>query len=198
LNSIASPFRSPKSLRPPLPGRQETNHARSSSLCLPSSPPHSRTARFGHRHGSCYGVNCRATTTTRPPDAAIRPARGLLEATGSTSISADDIVYTATHLSPNSVSLLVISSNQRNIPFHNGRLCIGPGMRRMHNHVNSGQEGTSVFDDVVATFASTGFYLQAGETWHGQVWYRDSGHQGMCGVRARDQPDQRYTVTFTP
>lgn len=89
----------------------------------------------------------------------------------------------------------MISPNQRNIPFDDGRLCVGPGMVRMRSHNNSAQSGSVTFDNLYATCATYGTVPGAGQTWNAQVWYRDTDHQGVCGGRAN--LTNAYTVTLT-
>ena len=145
----------------------------------------------------CFGTNCPCGNDD-PTGGCINTSGvgAQLTALGSTSVSAGDLAFRATRLSTSSVALLVISPNQRNVPFDDGRLCVGPGMARMRTHLNSGQAGMVTFVDVCSTYAAYGLLLNSGETWNAQVWYRDSSHQGVCGGRAN--LTNAYTVTLTP
>jgi hypothetical protein len=145
----------------------------------------------------CFGTNCPCGNDD-PTGGCINTSGvgAQLTALGSTSVSAGDLAFRASRLPTSSLSLLVISPNQRNIPFDDGRLCVGPGMARMRTHLNSVQTGVVTFDDIYTTYAAYGLVLNAGETWNAQVWYRDSSHQGVCGQRAN--LTNAYTVTLTP
>jgi hypothetical protein len=145
----------------------------------------------------CFGIQCPCGNDSATTGCINSSGNGgYLTAVGSTSVAAADIEYRATGLATHSVSLLVLSQSTRNIPFRDGRLCVGPGMHRMRTHANSGQDGAVAFTDVIETYADYGLLIQAGETWHAQVWYRDSSHGGMCGGKAN--VTSGYTVTFTP
>ena len=147
----------------------------------------------------CYGVNCPCSNDDATAGCKNSSGYGgVLTASGSTSVAADDIVYTASHLPAHSVALLVFSLNQRNIPFHEGRMCVGPNLVRLRWHVNSNGAGVSQFDHVVSTLALYGTTLQAGETWRAQSWYRDSSHQGLCDSAHATNLTNGLTVTFTP
>ena len=144
----------------------------------------------------CFGVNCPCGNDDSSAGCANSSGRGAaLVATGSTSVASNAIAYTATHLATSAVSLLVVSTNQRNIPFGDGRLCVGPGMVRNRTHLNSGQGGTVTFTNVIGTLAAYGCVIEAGQTWHAQVWFRDTAHQGVCGSRVN--LTNAYSVTFT-
>ncbi len=145
----------------------------------------------------CFGTNCPCGNNDASAGCVNTSGVGAyLTATGSTSVSSGDLAFRATHLPTSSLSLLVISANQRNIPFDDGRLCVGPYMHRLRSHLNGGQAGEVVFDNLYTIYATYGVVLNAGETWNAQVWYRDSSHQGVCGGRAN--LTNAYTVTLTP
>jgi len=144
----------------------------------------------------CFGVNCPCGNDD-PTGGCINTSGvgAQLAALGSASVAAGDLAFRASRLPTASLSLLVISPNQRNIPFDDGRLCVGPGMVRMRSHNNSAQSGSVTFDNLYATCATYGTVPGAGQTWNAQVWYRDTDHQGVCGGRAN--LTNAYTVTLT-
>jgi len=147
----------------------------------------------------CFGVNCPCGNDDATAGCKNSTGHGgVLTATGSTSVSADDLVYSASQLSDHSVSLLVLSLNQRSIPFHNGRMCVGPNIVRFHPHTNSGSTGTTAYDHVVSTLALYGTTIAAGDTWYAQSWYRDSAHQGLCDEAHATNLTNGLAVTFTP
>jgi hypothetical protein len=147
----------------------------------------------------CFGVNCPCGNDDASAGCKNSSGQGgVLTAAGSTSIAADDIVYTASHLSDHSVSLLVLSRNQRNLPFHNGRMCVGPNIARLHQHTNSGSAGIASYDHIPSVLALYGTTISAGETWYAQSWYRDSAHQGLCDEAHATNLTNGLSVTFTP
>ena len=145
----------------------------------------------------CFGVACPCGNDDPSAGCENTTGRGgLLSVSGTTSVAADDLTFTGQYLPPNSVSLLVFSTHQRAILFRDGLLCVGPGMQRYWKHLNSGQQGTSVFQHVLAGYALNGLYIQPGETWNSQIWFRDSAHGGTCGESVNTT--NAYTLTFTP
>jgi hypothetical protein len=147
----------------------------------------------------CYGANCPCANDDATAGCRNSSGQGgVLTASGSTSIAADDIVYTASHLPNHSVSLLVVSRNQRNIPFHEGRMCVGPNIVRFHPHTNSNSGGTARYDHFVSTLALYGTTISAGDTWYAQSWYRDSAQQGLCNQAHATNLTSGLAVTFTP
>ena len=147
----------------------------------------------------CYGTSCPCANDDATAGCKNSTGHGaVLSAAGSTSVSADDIVYTATNLSDHSVSLLVLSRNQRNIPFHEGRMCVGPTIVRFHPHTNSGSAGVTRYDHLVSTLALYGTTISAGDTWYAQAWYRDSAQQGQCNLAHATNLTSGLAVTFTP
>jgi hypothetical protein len=147
----------------------------------------------------CYGVSCPCGNNDASAGCRNSSGQGgVLTAAGSTSVAADDLLYTASHLPDHSVALLVFSRNQRNIPFHEGRMCVGPYMVRLHQHTNSNSKGTVNFHHIVQTLAQHGTTISAGDTWRAQSWYRDSAQHGACGKVHATNLTNGLTVTFTP
>ena len=145
----------------------------------------------------CLGVNCPCGNDDPNAGCANSSGRGArLEALGSTSVSAADLQFRATQLPTSSLSLLVLSPNQRRVPFGDGLLCVGPGMARLRTHLNSGQAGTVTYTDVLPILAAHGVVAQAGETWNAQVWFRDPAHKGVCD--GKSNLTHAWTLTFTP
>jgi hypothetical protein len=150
----------------------------------------------------CFGLSCPCGNDDAAGGCKNSTGHGArLVATGSTSVAADTIVYSGSFMPPNKVSLLVFAQSQRNVPFGDGRLCVGPGMQRMRSHMNTNQFGTVDATGVIAKFAEHGLFVHAGETWHAQMWYRDPAPNFACDNHPPVDymnMTNAYTVTFTP
>ncbi len=146
----------------------------------------------------CFGVGCPCGNDD--PNAGCVNSTGqgaLLTGSGTTSVAADDIAFHATQLPTTSVTLLVMGSDQRVLSFYDGLLCIGGDIRRFRTHLNSGHLGAVTFTGIIATYAEHGTVIEAGQTWHYQIWSRDSGPpQSPCGKKAN--LTNAYTVSYTP
>ncbi|MCP3916961.1 MAG: hypothetical protein GY711_15540 [bacterium] len=130
----------------------------------------------------------------------------LLRATGSTSLSVDDLVLTTRQL-PQSQFGLVFMGPGLVTPtlFGDGLRCVAPsggqpgqnGLWRFPPQ-STGSSGTLALGPGVAYFTNGNFgsngHLAAGESWSFQCWYRDSA--GPCGMSYNLSNAMR--VTFTP
>jgi hypothetical protein len=99
------------------------------------------------------------------------------------------------------VALFVFSQNQRNIPFGDGRMCVGPNNHRVGHHFNTGSSGSIDGTGLLARLATSGVVVDAGETWFVQVWYRDPVPSFACHNNATTNftnLTNAYQVTFTP
>lgn len=146
----------------------------------------------------CFGVGCPCGNDD--PNAGCVNSTGvggLLGASGSASILADDLTFTGTNLPPSSVTLILAGTQQSALPFKDGLLCIGGTTERLWKHFNSGQPGVVTCGGVCGLFAEGGLSIAAGETWHFQMWFRDSPAKlSPCGEKANFT--NAYTVVFTP
>ena len=95
----------------------------------------------------------------------------LIGATGSTSITANDLVLTGTGAPLSQFGLFYFGPNQISVPFGEGVRCAGGGIVRL-GVSNSG--GTGVFTKALDhTALAPGNEILAGETQNFQCWYRD-------------------------
>jgi photosystem II stability/assembly factor-like uncharacterized protein len=127
-------------------------------------------------------------------------AGSVLYATGTSSVSADDLVLRATQIPANKTGLFFMGPVQQTSPSGNGLLCIGggaSGLRRFSAH-NSGatgeiDQGPGVVAYTLAHFPPAS-QVQVGSTWNFQCYYRDP--TGPCG--ATYNFSNGFAVTFTP
>ena len=151
----------------------------------------------------CYGGTCPCGND----DPGAGCAHGLgwggrLSATGSSSVSDDDLRLFAFGLPMNKTTRFYLSQHTTMLPLGDGLLCAGgggsgyPPLR--FPIVNSGPSGSaSTPQNLVAwcaqRFPSTGVIVP-GQTWHAQAWFRDP--LSPCGFRFNTT--NSYAVTFTP
>lgn len=89
---------------------------------------------------------------------------GVIEAFGSTSISADNVTLQASDV-PNQAAIFIQGSQQAQMPLGNGFLCVGGGIVRLTSPaVTSGNE---------ASFSLPTAGFTPGETAQFQFWFRD-------------------------
>ncbi len=123
---------------------------------------------------------------------------GLLSASGSSSVGADNLVLTATQLPLNKPGLLLQGgSTVAGVPFFDGRRCVnGPIFR--HPGTSTGGTGTVVYGPGLAAYSVANFgvagWLVPGSVFHFQFWHRDT--LLPCGTRAN--LTNAVSVTFLP
>ena len=146
-----------------------------------------RVRRPGHAVLLLRQRRCPAAIRTRALVARTRRLPGaLLSASGSASVGADDLVFTATSVPTNKNGIFyACGGGTAQIPFGDGQQCVvagGTGIFRYAPVQNSGPTGTLVLGPgIVArsqSFAPAG-RIQAGQTWNFQAWFRDPA--GPCG-----------------
>lgn len=122
-----------------------------------------------------------------------------LAATGTSSVTSDDLVLTTTLTTPNQFGIVYMGPGQLSTIFGDGLRCVGAagvGVFRFPP-VNGGAQGTLVHGPVVghsqAVFPAQG-QITAGSTWNFQAWYRDPS--GPCG--GGFNLSNGLSVTFTP
>jgi len=101
---------------------------------------------------------------------------GLLSGARTASVATDDLEIAATQLTPFSIGLLFMGPTQLDIPFGDGRLCVGPTVFRLQIAA-ADVAGTALYGPgFVAMSNSIGgaAVITAGTTMNFQVWYRDS------------------------
>jgi hypothetical protein len=109
----------------------------------------------------------------------------LLTACGTTSVAVDDLLLNADDLPPSQFGLFYMGAAATDLPFGDGRRCVGAGGSGTYRYFplqNSGADRRITLGPGIVAhslgFATPG-RIDAGETWHFQVWYRDP--QGPCG-----------------
>ena len=100
-------------------------------------------------------------------------AGGLIDATGSGSVGADDLVARVAQLPANQNGLVYCGLNASQLPFGDGHRCVGGGIVRFP--VKNSGPGGSFAQTGIASFLG----LSPGETRRFQGWYRDP--MGPCG-----------------
>jgi hypothetical protein len=106
-----------------------------------------------------------------------------LQAAGSNSIAADDLELTVAGLAPASFGLVFTSQGTQNLPFGDGRRCVGTPFFRYLAQAASPSGTIALGPGAVVSYANANFgpsgTLMAGATWDYQAWYRDV--PGACG-----------------
>jgi hypothetical protein len=116
----------------------------------------------------------------------------LLGASGSVSVSANDLALSATSLPLSQSGILYMGPNQIQSPFGDGLRCVGGGALGIVRFpvTNSGPSGTIPLGPGFLT----GTPITSGSTWNFQAWYRDP--QGPCGNAFN--LSNALSVTFAP
>jgi plastocyanin len=120
---------------------------------------------------------------------------GLFSASGSASVSADDLVLTVTNLTPGPGLFFqgdnAINSGNGN-PFGDGLRCAGGNVVRLEVRVaNSANKFTT---DTTISIATKGG-VSAGQTKRYQYWYRDTGNSPCSSL---SNLSNGYEITFLP
>ena len=120
-----------------------------------------------------------------------------LAATGTTVLSADDLVLTTTQVGPNLNGILFMGTTAiAPLPLGDGLRCTG-GTTFRFPFMSSGAAGTFVNGPGLAAQSATfpaGFQFLAGGSWTFQQWFRDP--TGPCG--SSSNLSSAISVTFTP
>jgi hypothetical protein len=150
-----------------------------------------------------YSCFCPAPGVCANPDpsAGCRNSTGagaLLTATGTSSVTADNLILTTTQAPPFVPGILIQGPTLgAPVPFYDGLRCVGGALRRWPLQISSGA-GTFVYGPGMVAYSVGNFapfhWLTAGSTWHFQQWYRDP--LGPCGTAAN--VSNVASVTFTP
>lgn len=102
----------------------------------------------------------------------------LISSSGSTSITANNLVLTATGAPHNQNGIFYFGPNQIMAPFGDGFRCVGGGVMRL-GIVNAGPTGT--FNKAIDyTNLPGNGHIESGDAWNFQCWYRDPA-AGMSG-----------------
>ena len=125
-------------------------------------------------------------------------AGALLTASGTSSVTLDNLILTTTQVPPFRPGLLMQGpSLAAPVPFFDGLRCISGALRRWPLQISSAggtyTSGPGMVAYSVGNFAPI-HWLTAGSTWHFQQWYRDP--LGPCATGAN--VSNVASVTFTP
>ncbi|MCB9916711.1 MAG: hypothetical protein H6828_16435 [Planctomycetes bacterium] len=110
----------------------------------------------------------------------------LLSATGSISVSADDLVLHAANVPPNQFGLFIVGGGTNDVVFGDGLRCVAPGPSGLHrfNPPTHATAGGTLSRGPGLVAASLAFppagQIQAGGTYYFQAWFRDP-FGGPCG-----------------
>jgi hypothetical protein len=147
----------------------------------------------------CFGVGCPCGNDF-PPPAGCRNNLGvgaLFTASGTTSVTCDDLVFTTTGLPAFNFGLYYMGNGIMNAPFGNGLRCVAGALQRFPVQ-NTGPAGMLVRGPGIAAFTCATFppmfCITPGLTWNFQAWYRDPG--GPCGSSFNFS--NAITATFLP
>ncbi len=122
--------------------------------------------------GICGGANCNSVGKPYCPSG---PLMSVIAGTGSSSVSANDLVLHANNVPPNHLGLFMYSRAKQSVPFGAGSLCVGGGgfaIRRLPA-MNSGA-GTTLTFPVDQSALPAGDVISAGEVIYFQAWFRVS------------------------
>jgi hypothetical protein len=132
-----------------------------------------------------FGVGCPCNNDD--PGAGCRNATGSgasLIATGSTGVTADDLVLTVESVQGHSFGMIYMGPDEASIPFGDGLRVVQPGppggFCRFPVHLSDSSGSYAEGPGIVETSENFGCGpIQAGERWNFQGYYRDAG--GPCG-----------------
>jgi len=125
---------------------------------------------------------------------------GRTAATGSTSVSNDDLVISSFDLPSNKFGLMFMGGSQIQAPFGDGLRCVGSGGQGVYRFgiQNSGAAGIFVLGPGLAALSAQRFgasgTIGAGSTWKFQAWLRDP--MGPCA--SGFTTGSAISVTFAP
>lgn len=148
----------------------------------------------------CYGDDCPCGNDDPANGCANSTGLGgYLLASGSRSVSADDLSLVLTHLPADTLHVLVMSRGWTTVDLGDGLLCIDT--TSSHHRFAPGIASAAGYDVLgpglvqrsTEQFPGHG-HIQAGDTWHFQAWYRDDA--GPCG--SGFNVTNAYSVSFEP
>lgn len=124
----------------------------------------------------------------------------LLSGAGTASVSADDLVLTATQMPANKLGRFYMGLGSTQVPFGDGLLCAGSGGYGIQRfpQMSADTTGLNQMGPGIVAFSHQHFvpvaHIQPGWTWRFQVWHRDP--TGPCGGTVNTS--NAYVVTFLP
>lgn len=130
----------------------------------------------------CFGESCPCGNDDPGAGCANSTGSGaLLSASGSTRASLDDLVLSLSGAPPTQNGLVAMATNSPNLPFGDGRLCLGgPNVCRLGVQ-NTGAGGSFQLGPGIVASTQTlaaSCRIEFGQTWIFQVWFRDPA--GPC------------------
>jgi hypothetical protein len=103
-----------------------------------------------------------------------------ISASGSTRLSANDLVLTAQPTPMGTPGLFFYGDLAVQLPLGNGTRCAGGAIKRVYPvHYPPSQTASVAFDNTLSPHAET---IQAGETFYFQWWYRDTAAGGQSSA----------------
>ena len=114
----------------------------------------------------------------------------LISAAGSASISANNLVLSASPVPANTAGLFLYGTSASQTTLGNGIKCVASPVRRL-SIVSA--TGNTLIDAVDNTAGSAAGALISGSTWHFQAWYRDTAAGG-----SNTNFSTALRITFTP
>ena len=118
-----------------------------------------------------------------------------LNATGSVSVTADDLLLIADRLPPHRLGLVFMGADTTRVPLADGLRCVGGKLFRFPVRMSDGGGVLTLGPGIVAHAAGNfPVSIEPGNTWSFQCWYRDAG--GACGNGSN--LTSALAVTFVP
>jgi len=122
----------------------------------------------------------------------------ILTASGTTSVTADNLVLNTVQMPLNRTGLMFMSLNTiAPVPFFDGLRCLAPQMFRMQVK-NSGPTGSWNYGPGLVAWTIGNLpppgWINIGQTWNFQSWFRDPA--GPCGFQSNTS--NAMQATFTP
>jgi len=126
--------------------------------------------------------------------------RAFLGPIGTTSLESDDLVLSSFNMPPDTQTFLLYGAGSNRRPFGDGVLCVSGGSKGIYRFplqtssiAGTATMGPGLAAQIASTFPASG-WLQPGDTWYFQRWYRDP--QGPCGSGIN--LTNGLGLTFTP
>ena len=113
---------------------------------------------------------------------------GRIEPSGSGSVTADDLVFSASQLPADRLVIWLMAPENNRVPFRDGLLCVSPGDQKIIRFPNqmATADGTSTLGPGIVSTACNDLVdiacIEAGSVWYFQLWFRDE--MGPCGSGA--------------
>jgi hypothetical protein len=111
--------------------------------------------------------------------------RAFLGPIGSLSVGTDDLVLSAFNLPSGARTMLLMGGGAKHLPIGDGLLCVSGGAKGLFHFPMeyAGPTGAVASGPGLAKLSQASLpgpgWIQAGDTWHFQRWYRDPA--GPCG-----------------